>query len=163
MYNVAEKLCFIELLERVARLRRFLVLEHREGDAASREVLNVLLWGLQQVISTLDPLANLLSIDASLSSDERIAAARRLSDTFSYFDELHYQLSQVRGQWVSPEVEVFLEDVLAFMPADRKPDSVSVVLLNEYSFEEEDLASFVRLLLATEPIPLSISDRPTIG
>lgn len=163
MHNVAEKVCFIELIERVARLRRFLLTECQEGDSASREVLKVLLWGVQQVITTLDPLANLLSIDASLSKDERIAAARRLSDTFSYFDELHYQLSQVRGQWVSPEVEVFLQDVLAFMPADRKPDSVSVVLLNEYNFEEEDLASFVRLLLATEPIPLSISDRPTIG
>jgi hypothetical protein len=164
MHNVAEKICFIELLERFARLRRFLLIEQRQGDSATREVVNVLRWGVDQTLATLDPLANLLSIDVDLSRDERITLARRLSDIFSYFDELHYQLSQVRGQWVSPEVEVFLQDVLAFMPADRKPDSVSVVLLNEYNFEEEDLASFVRLLLAAEPVSLSsISDRPTIG
>jgi hypothetical protein len=164
MHNVAEKLCFIELLERVARLRRFLLVEQRQGDSASREVIGVLLWGVNQMLATLDPLANLLSVDLALSSDERTAAARRLSTTYSYFFDLHLELSQVRGQWVSPEVDVFLQDVLGVMPKGRKPGSVSVVLLNEYSFEEEDFASAVRLLLAAEPIPFStISDRPTVG
>ena len=41
---------------------------------------------------------------------------------------------------------------------------MSVILLNEWSFEAEDLASYARLLLSAEPISFdSVSDRPSVS
>lgn len=54
MHNVAEKLSFVELVERLARLRRFLLSEHKSGDAATRDVISVFHWAVQGILHSLD-------------------------------------------------------------------------------------------------------------
>jgi hypothetical protein len=164
MHNLAEKLSFVELVERLARLRRFLLSEHKSGDSATRDVISVFRWAVLGILRSLDQIPALLAADLPLDENDRISCARKMANAYAYFDEMHSRLSYVHGAWIAPEVYVFLGNVLEFMPADRRPPDVSVTLLNEYSFEEEDLASHARMLLSAEAINLdTIADRPSVS
>ena len=75
MHNVAEKLSFVELVERLARLRRFLLSEHKSGDAATRDVISVFHWAVQGILHSLDQIPALFARDALLDENDRISCA----------------------------------------------------------------------------------------
>lgn len=160
MDNVWQKIAFIEIVERLARLKRFVRLDRSQ----SKDVVRVFDWAIRGVLKSIEPLASDLSNPGEQTGLAKEACDKKLSNAFMYFSDFHEKLSQIRGGWVLPETHVFINKILDFIPTERKPDHVSVVLLDEYSFEADDLASFARSLLLKEGVKLNtVDDRPTVS
>lgn len=163
MVNYTEKLLCIEVLEKISRMQRFLLSEPDASRRQGTEVIGVFLKALEGILDNLAPILARLSKDLELEKWERVAIVRRLSDIFNSVDELHAQLQFVYGAWVRPETYVFIRNVLEFIPSDRRPKKVSVILSNRYSFEESDLSSYFEYVLSTTNIPVDFkSESPTV-
>jgi hypothetical protein len=160
---VADRLCFVELVERLARLRRYLRREAEVGERPQRDIVQVFLSGVEGILKNLDSYAALLSLDKPLDEIERTSFARWMTTHFSLFREIHALLSNLRGSWGRPESQLFVENVRSLLPSNRLPEGIPVVLQNEYSFEQNDLATGLNSLLMNDGIVLDTSDeRPTV-
>lgn len=160
---VADRLSFVELVERLARLRRYLRQEEELGERPHRDVIRVFLGGVEGLLRSLDPYADLLASRQPLDAYERMSFARRVTTLFSLFVELHAQLSHLRGTWARPESQLFIENVRHLLAAGRLPEGIPVVLHNEYSFEQDDLASGLKSLFLGNGVSLQLPlERPTV-
>ena len=161
--TIADRLCLVELIERFARLRRYLRHEEELGERPQRDVVRVFLAGVDGLLQSLDQYVQLLSSQQALDGYERMSFARRMTTLFSLFVQLHAQLSNLRGTWARPESQLFIENVCELLPAGRLPDAIPVVLQNEYSFEQEDLATGLNSLFLGNGVALQLSQaRPTV-
>jgi hypothetical protein len=161
--SVADRLCFLELVERLARLRRYLRREAEVGERPQRDIVRVFLNGVEGILKNLEVCAVLLSLEKPLDEVERTSFARWMTNHFSLFRELHALLSNLRGSWGRPESQLFVENVRALLPPKRLPEGIPVVLQNEYSFEQNDLATELNSLLMDDGIVLDTShERPTV-
>jgi len=163
MVNLVEKVLCIEVLEKVARMQRFLSLEPNIVRRQSTEVIGIFFTALQGILDNLKPVIERLVGDIQLDSWESLATLRRMSDINNSMDELHAQLQLIRGTWLRPETNVFVKSVLEFIPEDRRPQKISVVLSNSYSFEESDLSSYFEYILRTTNVRIAIQrETPTV-
>ncbi len=143
MLNYLEKLLFIEILEKVIRMRSFLLSEPDALRHQNKEVTSVFLNALKAIVQNLKPIMGRLSEEVALDENERWAIARSLSIVFNSVDNLHNHLQFTHGIWVRPETHVFLKSVLKFIPENRCPSSVNVILSNHYTFLETDLSAYI--------------------
>jgi hypothetical protein len=146
--NYLEKLLCVEVLEKISRMQRFLRLEPAVSYHQDTEVINIFLKALDAVLDNLRPVIVILSEEVPLDEWERITTARRLSDIFDSVNRLHVQLQFIYGRWVRPETHVFIKSVLEFIPSNRRPEKVNVILSNMYSFLETDLSSYIEDVLS---------------
>jgi hypothetical protein len=154
--NYLEKIFCVEILEKILRMKRFLLSEPDITLRRGSEVTNVFLKALNAIAVTLGPVIHRLSDDTVLGEWERIAAIRRLSDIFRSVDRLHLYLQFIYGSWVRPETHVFIKSVLEFLPKERRPEKVNVILSNLYSFLETDLSSYIEEILRPSDIRLDL-------
>lgn len=152
MINYLEKVLCIEILEKVARFQRYLKSEPDASRSKSLEVINIFLRALDSILDETEIVVSRLAKEVVLSEWERIAIQRRLSDIFKSVDRLHLQLQNIYGLWVRPETHVFLRNVLEFIPQERQPSKVNVILSNMYSFLETDLSSYMEDVLSPADI-----------
>jgi hypothetical protein len=163
MFNLVEKVLCIEVLERISRMQRFLRLESDAARQQGVEVVSIFVIALNGILDNLKPIVIRLSEDLELDKWERLAAVRRLSDIMNSVDELHAQLQFIHGAWVRPETHVFVRSVLEFIPEVRRPERVSVILSNTYSFEESDLSSYFEYVLRTRNVTVAMQrETPTV-
>lgn len=163
MVNLVEKVLCVEVLEKIARMQKFLSLEPDMVRRQGTEVVGIFVTALQGIIDNLKPVVERLVGDIHLDRWESLATLRRLSDINNSVDELHAQLQLIRGAWLRPETNVFVKSVLEFIPEDRRPQKVSVILSNDYSFEESDLSSYFEYVLRTTNVRIAIQrETPTV-
>jgi hypothetical protein len=163
MVNLVEKVLCIEVIEKVARMQRFLCLEPDVTRQQSTEVISIFKMALDGILANLNPTLRRLSEDLELDEWESLATVRRLSDTMNSVDELHAQLQFIHGAWLRPETHVFIKSVLEFIPEDRRPKGVSVVPSNSYLWEESDLSSYFEWVLRRTNVPVAIQkETPTV-
>lgn len=161
--DVADRLCLAELIERLARLRRYLRQEEEVGERPQQDVVRVFLAGVDGLLRGLDRYVELLSSQQALDRYERMSFTRRMTTLFSLFVELHAQVSHLRGTWARPEAQLFIQNVCDLLPVGRLPQTISVVLQNEYAFEQDDLATGLNSLFLGNGIALRLSqERPTV-
>ena len=158
-----EKLLCVEILEKISRMQRFLLSEPDDSRRRGAEVIGIFRKALDGILDNLTPYIVRLSKAVELSTLEKVAIIRRLSDIFNSIDELHAQLQFIYGTWVKPETHIFIDNILEFVPENRRPGKVNVVLSNTYSFEESDLSSYFEYILSTTNIPVDFqSESPTV-
>jgi len=163
MVNLLEKVLCIEVLEKMSRMQRFLRLEPDVARLQGAEVVGIFVTALDGILVNVEPILRRLSEDVELDTWESLATVRRLSDIFNSVDELHAQLQFIHGTWLRPETHVFIKNVLEFIPEDRRPERVSVILSNTYSFEESDLSSYFEYVLRTTNVSVAIQrETPTV-
>jgi hypothetical protein len=163
MVNHIEKLLCIEILEKISRMQRFLLSEPDASHRQGTEVIGIFLKALDGILDNLSPVVERLSEKSALGEWEKVATIRRLSDIFNSVDELHAQLQFIYGTWVRPETHVFIKNILEFIPDNRRPGKVNVILSNRYSFEESDLSSYFEYVLSTTNVPVDFqSESPTV-
>lgn len=163
MVNLVEKILCIDVLEKISRMQRFLRLEPDVARQQGTEVLSIFVMALDGILDNLNPILRRLSEDVQLDEWETLAMLRRLSDIVNSVDELHLQLQFVHGAWVRPETRVFIRSILDFIPQGRRPERVSVILSNSYSFEESDLSSYFEYALSTTNVRVAIRrETPTV-
>jgi len=156
--NYLEKLFCVEVLEKISRMRRFLLSEPDISSRQGSEVTIVFLRALDGIVDTLQPVISRLSDDKAfaLGEWERIASIRRLSDIFRSVDRLHLYLQFIYGTWVRPETFIFIKNVLEFLPKERRPEKVNVILSNLYTFLETDLSSYIEEILMPSDIKMDL-------
>lgn len=163
MVNLMEKVLCIEVLEKISRMQRFLRLEPDVARQQGTEVLRIFVTALDGILDNLTPILRRLSEDLELDQWESLATVRRLSDIMNSVDELHTQLQFIHGTWLQPETHVFIKSVLEFIPEDRRPKRVSVILSNSYSFEESDLSLYFEYVLRRTNVTIAIQrETPTV-
>jgi len=163
MVNLIEKILCVEVLEKISRMQRFLHLELEIARQQSTEVLSIFTTALDGILDNLNPILIRLSEDTQLDKWETLAIVRRLSDIVNSVDELHLRLQFIHGAWVRPETYVFIKNVLDFIPHDRRPGKVSIILSNSYSFEERDLSSHFEYALRATNVRVPIQrETPTV-
>jgi len=163
MNSTVEKVLFVELLEKISRMVRFLNLEPDLARQQGVEVLDIFRTAVDGVLENLKPIAAGLSRGQEPDVWERLAVTRRLSDIMYSIDELHSQLQFIHGKWLRPETHVFIDGVLGFIPEERRPRKVSAILSNNYSFEESDLSSYFEYVLDTANVSVSFkAETPTV-
>lgn len=163
MVNLVEKVLCVEILEKISRAQRFLRLEPDMARCQGPEVLDIFVAALDGTVDSLTPVTERLSEAAPLDRWECLAITRRLSETFDSLCDLHRQLQFIHGAWVRPETHVFIRDVLEFIPSERRPDAVSVILSNSYSFLETDLSFYLQSVLHSRNVRLAFEERtPTV-
>ena len=119
--SITDRLCFIELVERLTRLRRHLLAAEDLSDRKSQEIVQVFLGGVCGILRQLDQFAEILRFSDTLTDDERVTFARSSSLFFSLFRELHVQLSTLGGTWSSPEAHLFLDNVRTALSSRHAP------------------------------------------
>lgn len=129
-------------------MQRFLRSEPNALHRQDTEVISIFLKALDAILDNLRPIIARLSEEMVLDEWERLAIVRRLSDIFNSVDKLHIHLQFIYGIWVRPETQVFIKSVLEFIPSDRRPEKVNIILSNLYSFLETDLSSYVEDVLS---------------
>lgn len=146
MYNYLEKVLCIEIIEKISRLQRFLSSEPYDSKRQGAEVVGVFLKAIDGIIDNLNAVIQRLSFKDTATEEEIVldewekqALIRRLSDIFKSIEGLHSCMEFIYGRWVMPETRVFLKNVLDFIPEDRRPEKVNIILSNSYSFAEVDL------------------------
>lgn len=163
MVNYIEKLFCVEILEKISRIKRFLLSEPNVSQQKSIEVTGIFLKALDSILNYLTQFITRLSADSKLGEWERVSIMRRLSDIFKSIDELHAQLQFIYGTWVRPETYTFINNVLEFIPTDRSYKKVNVVLSNRYSFEESDFSSYLKYVLRETGVSVDIQSKsPTV-
>jgi len=163
MVNLVEKVLCIEVLEKISRMQRFLRLEPNATYRQGTEVVSIFMAALNGILDNLKPILGRLCEDLELDEWESLAMVRRLSDIINSVDELHWQLQFIHGTWLRPETDVFIKSVLAFIPRARRPEKVSVILSNSYSFEESDLSSYFEYVLRTTNVRVAFQkETPTV-
>lgn len=163
MVNLGEKILCIEVLERISRIQRFLRLQPNVAHQQGTEIVNIFITALDGVLDNLSPIVIRLAETLDLDKWERLATVRRLSDIANSVDELHSQLQFIHGSWLRPETHVFIKSVLEFIPKERRPKNVSVILSNSYTFEESDLSSYFEYVLRTINFRLGLQkETPTV-
>ncbi len=158
MVNYLEKLFCVEVLEKISRMRRFLLSESDISSYQGNEVIIVFLSALDGIVISLQPVISRLSNDKALGKWEQIAAIRRLSDIFRSVDRLHLSLQFIHGTWVRPETYIFIKNVLEFIPKERKPEKVNVILSNLYTFLETDLSYYIEEILKPSDIRVDLNN-----
>lgn len=159
MVNYLEKLICVEVLEKISRMQRFLRSQPDALQPQDTEVVNIFLKALDSVLDNLRQIIARLSEEVILGEWERLATVRRLSDIFNSVDRLHAQLQFIYGRWVISETHVFIKSVLEFIPSDRRPEKVNVILSNMYSFLETDLSSYVEDVLSATDIRVDFQNQ----
>lgn len=163
MTNYLEKILCVEILERIARMQRFLHLNPDTPRQKGIEVVSIFLKALEGILDNLTPIINRLSEENVLDAFEKRTFIRQLSDIFNAIDELHFRLQFIYGSWVTPETHVFIKNILELIPTNRHPGDLSIILSNRYSFEEFDLPSHFEYVLSTTNVAVDFqSERPTI-
>ena len=159
MVNYLEKIICIEVLEKISRMNRFLRSETSSSGHKGNEVVSVFLKVLNAIIENLKPTIKRLSEEIILDEWDRLATMRDLSIIFNSVDKLHLRLQFIYGKWVRTETHVFLKSILEFIPKDRRPEKVSIILSNLYSFLETDLSSYFEDVLSTTDVCVNFQDK----
>ena len=159
MVNLVEKVLCVEILEKISRMQRFLRLQPEMASRQGTEVVGIFLMALGGILYNLGPILERLSNAQRLDKWERLAVVRRLSDTSDSLSELHTQLQFIYGAWVRPETNVFIKDILEFIPNKRRPEMVSVILSNDYSFLETDLSFYLQSVLHSTNIRVAFQEK----
>lgn len=157
--NYLEKLICVELLEKISRMQRFLLSEPDVSRHQSKEVSGIFLKALDGILDDLTSFVGRLSNDLKLGEYAKISITRRLLSIFNSVDALHAQLKYIYGTWVRPESHIFIENVLYFIPTERRPRKVNIVLSNRYSFEEGDFSSYLKGILNEIGMPIDIQSK----
>lgn len=163
MVNLVEKVLCVEILEKISRMQRFLRLQPEMASRQGTEVVGIFVTALDGVLANLKAVLERLSEAKTLDKWERLAVIRRLSDTFDSLSDLHTQLQFIYGAWVRPETNVFIKDILEFIPGERRPETVSVIPSNDYSFLETDLSFYLQSVLHSANIKVAFQEKtPTV-
>lgn len=157
--NHLEKLICVELLEKISRMQRYLLSEPDVSRHQSKEVSGIFLKALDGILDDLTSFVEKLSNDLKLGEYEKIAIIRRFESVFNSVDALHAQLKYIYGTWVRPESHIFIENVLYFIPTERRPRKVNIVLSNRYSFEEGDFSAYLKGILNEIGMPVDIQSK----
>jgi len=141
--NYLEKLLCVEVLEKISRFHRFLCLEPDSLNGQGTAVVKVFVRALDAIVNSVAPFVARLAEKATLAKWERVTMVRRLLASFDAVARLHSQLQFIYGVWVRPETHVFIKNVLEFIPNERRPENVNIILSNDYSFRETDLSFYM--------------------
>ena len=139
MENYVEKLLCIEVLEKISRLKKYLLSHHPSSKTEGKEVVGIFMKSLKATQDNFQNVITYLGKAAPLNYSEKASVLRRISMAFATIVNLHDQLQLVYGSWVRPETHTFIKEVLDFFPPERKPQKVNIVLTNKYNFLEGNL------------------------
>lgn len=139
MENYVEKVLCIEVLEKISRLKRYLLSHHSSSKTEGKEVVGLFMKSMKAIQENFYGVINYLEKATPLNYSEKASVLRRISMAFTTIVELHDQLQLVYSSWVRPETHTFIKEVLDFFPQERKPQKVNVVLTNKYNFLEGNL------------------------
>lgn len=139
MEHYIEKILCIEILEKITRFKRYLLSPYSSSKTEGKEVVSLFISALESTQNELFKIIDYLKRKKVLNNIEKASVLRRLSNAFITIVKLHDQLQLIYGSWVRPETHTFINEVISFFPADRKPEKINIVLTNEYNFLEGNL------------------------
>jgi len=154
MINYLEKILCVEVIEKILRMKRFLDPGPLNPYSHGADIISTFLKALNATTKNLNLIIERLSEEVVLDECERASTIRQLSEVFESIDKLHLQLQYIHGEWVRSEIYNFIDSTLEFIPADRSPKKVNVILSNLYTFLETDLSTYIEDLL----IPININE-----
>lgn len=164
MENYVEKVLCIEVVEKISRLRTYLLSHHSSSKTEGKEVVGIFLKSLEATQENFSGVINYLEKAAPLNYSEKASVLRRISMAFATIVKLHDQLQLIYGSWVRPETHTFIKEVLEFFPPERKPQKVNIVLTNKYNFLEGNLTwLFDSILRRNNHISINLKkETPTV-
>lgn len=162
MINLLERILFLETLEKIFRLKAFLLKASISASEADRKVIKIFDIAINEIINSFEIVFRKLHDEyGTLDNNERFSCMRRISDVFNSIDDLHSQLRFIHGEWTVPETYIFVKSL--FKPVIESSEEVSIVLSDSYMFEEVDLSRYLEWRLHYRSIPVDlIENRPTL-
>lgn len=162
MNNLLERILFLEILEKIFRLKAFLSKAAVRATKPDLEVIRIFDTAIKEVLKSIETVFHKLHKDyGKLDEYERFSCMRRISDVFNSIDDLHSQLRFVYGEWTAPETYIFVKSLFKSLPEPH--NNVSIVLSDSYMFEEVDLSRYLEFRLNHYNIPAELGEiRPTL-
>jgi hypothetical protein len=141
MNNLVEKYIIIEIFEKLIRLNNF-INSNKDfiKESGMKITLNVFQKAFQKAIVQLEKPILLLN-EERISVSERISINRRLSNTLNLIREFHALLKFIHSEWVRPETYTFSNRILKNLPEEYQKTKMNVILIDDYSFKENNLIS----------------------
>lgn len=163
MDSYIEKILCIEVLEKISRLKRYLLSHYSSTKTEGKEVVGLFLISIEATQKHLERIIDYLKRINSLSYTEKASVQRSISNSFLTIVKLHEQLQLIYGSWVRPETNIFINEVIEFFPLNRKPNMVNIILTNEYNFLESNLTWLFVDILNNNNISAQIKEEnPTV-
>jgi hypothetical protein len=152
----------VQALEKILRLERFLSSSFSLVHKSDRDVVRTFKRQLQTIKQRFYEFTRCLSADErQIPFATRRSVFRELKVCLRSIDELHLDLSYVRGQWTCPETSVFVKALFEPIRSESTPtQNLSVVLSDAYMFEETDLAALLSKKL--DPLHGRETQTPTL-
>ncbi|MEO8664752.1 MAG: hypothetical protein ABI462_04580 [Ignavibacteria bacterium] len=141
MNNSVEKYIIIEIFEKLIRLKNFMNSNKDSIKESGMKIsLNVFEEAFEKALIQLE-LPILLVSKEDISESERISINRRLSNTLNLVREFHTLLKFIHSEWVRPETYTFSNRILKNLPDELKKTRINVILIDDYSFKENNLTN----------------------
>ncbi len=117
---------------------------------------------IDEILKSIETVINKLHGEYGiLDENERFSCMRRISSVFNSIDDLHSQLRFIHGEWTIPETYIFVKNL--FKSILKNDNDISIVLSDEYMFEEADMSSYLESKINSYYIQANISNiRPTL-
>lgn len=144
MKTLLERILALETIEKIFRIRAFLSKASIHATDQDLKVIGTYNSAINKILESMkEVLKELHDNYGDLNKNESYSCMRRISNVFKAFDNLHYRLKDIHGDWTAPETYIFVKNLFK-----SKDNDVSIVLSNLYMFEADDnLSSSLKGLL----------------
>ncbi len=157
MNNLLERILVIETLEKIFRLQAFLQKASIRATDPDIKVISIYDYAINEVLKSIQVVIYKLHDNyGDLDENERYSCIRRISNAFNSTDDLHSQLNFIHGEWTIQETYIFIKRLFRFILKDN--DDVSIVLSDNYMFEEVDLSRYLEWRLRCHNITARLDE-----
>ena len=112
MDHLLFKFLLVQVLEKLLRLSRFLERADIEGRRSDLDVIRTFRRRVEEVRASWDQARrNFITYSPEPNSDTAANLVRQISSCQHDIDDLHLNLSYIKGPWTCPETDVFVTAV----------------------------------------------------
>jgi hypothetical protein len=141
MNNLVEKYIVVEILEKIFRIKKFIYSNNSLiRDSSNKITVEVFENALNKILGNLELPIKALN-NKTISTAERIAINRRLSNIFYIIKGFHSKLKYIHSDWVKSETYTFTNRLIKNLAEQESLLKINIVLSNEYSFKENNLVN----------------------
>lgn len=141
MNKITFKYITIELIEKIIRLKNYIVKNSSKNDNNSNTaVISIFEKTIAVLISIIkDLIQDINNIDADYTSDELFSIQRTLSQCYITIKELHKKLNFLSTDWLKLETYTFVEQLYEKHFEMHKSKNLNIILSDDYTFIETNL------------------------